>query len=55
MLRLRSISPLLALLVVGLLLGTLPAGAAGFGLFQHGGRATGEAGAFVARASDPSP
>lgn len=52
MLRLRSLSPLLA---VGLVLGAaLPAGAAGFGLFQHGGRATAEAGAFVARASDPS-
>jgi long-chain fatty acid transport protein len=28
--------------------------AAGFLLFQHGGRATGQAGAFTARASDPS-
>lgn len=31
-----------------------PAAASGFGLFQHGGRATAQAGAFTARASDPS-
>jgi long-chain fatty acid transport protein len=31
-----------------------PAAGSGFGLFQHGGRATGQAGAFTARASDPS-
>ncbi len=37
-----------------LLLSTEPAAAAGFGLFQHGGRTTGQAGAFTARASDPS-
>ena len=30
------------------------ASAAGFGLFQHGGRALGQAGAFTARASEPS-
>ncbi len=30
------------------------AAASGFGLFQHGGRATGQAGAFTARAADPS-
>lgn len=30
------------------------ASASGFGLFQHGGRATGQAGAFTARASEPS-
>ena len=31
-----------------------PAAATSFGLFQHGGRAMGQAGAFTARASDPS-
>ena len=31
-----------------------PAGAVGYGLFQHGGRTTGQVGAFTARASDPS-
>lgn len=36
------------------LAGTAPAAAAGFGLFQHGGRAMGQAGAFTARASEPS-
>src|SRR5262245_55211124 len=30
------------------------AAASGFGLFQHGGRALGQAGAFTARASDPT-
>jgi len=30
------------------------ASASGFGLFQHGGRATGQAGAFTARAPEPS-
>lgn len=35
-------------------LAVAPAGATGFLLFQHGGRATGQAGAFVARAADPS-
>ena len=36
--------------------GLLPAaaGATAFGVFQHGGRATGQAGAFTARAADPS-
>lgn len=40
-----------------LLAGLLPAdfaSASGFGLFQHGGRAMGQAGAFTARASEPS-
>jgi long-chain fatty acid transport protein len=32
----------------------MPAFASGFLLFQHGGRTTGQAGAFAARASDPS-
>ncbi len=36
------------------LLGADLASAAGFGLFQHGGRAAGQAGAFTARASEPS-
>lgn len=31
-----------------------PAAASGFGLFQHGGRSMGQAGAFTARASEPS-
>ncbi|MEO7794150.1 MAG: outer membrane protein transport protein [Thermoanaerobaculia bacterium] len=31
-----------------------PVSAAGFGLFQHGGRGAAQAGAFVARADDPS-
>ncbi len=31
-----------------------PARAVGYGLFQHGGRTTGQVGAFTARASDPS-
>jgi long-chain fatty acid transport protein len=47
----RSVAVLLA---AGLALPALPAAASGFGLFQHGGRTTGQAGAFVARASDPS-
>ncbi|HVS00384.1 MAG TPA: outer membrane protein transport protein [Thermoanaerobaculia bacterium] len=36
------------------LLGADLASAAGFGLFQHGGRGMGQAGAFTARASEPS-
>ncbi|HEY4596493.1 MAG TPA: outer membrane protein transport protein [Thermoanaerobaculia bacterium] len=35
-------------------LGASLAAASGFGLFQHGARAIGQAGAFTARASDPS-
>ncbi|HET9211114.1 MAG TPA: outer membrane protein transport protein [Thermoanaerobaculia bacterium] len=35
-------------------LGASLASASGFGLFQHGARAIGQAGAFTARASDPS-
>jgi long-chain fatty acid transport protein len=44
-------------LLLGLLAALLPAApaaASGFGLFQHGGRATGQVGAFTARASDPA-
>lgn len=37
-----------------LLAPSAPAAAAGFGLFQHGGRATGQAGAMTARAEEPS-
>lgn len=36
------------------LAGASLASASGFGLFQHGARAIGQAGAFTARASDPS-
>jgi long-chain fatty acid transport protein len=60
LLRLRShLAPVgapvvLLVLVLLALLATGPAGAVGYGLFQHGGRTTGQAGAFVARASDPS-
>jgi len=43
----------LALAVLGLL-PAAGANAASFGRFQHGGRATGQAGAFVARADDPA-
>lgn len=51
----RTHAPLPALLAAGLLgaaLSTTAANAGGFGLTQHGGRATGQAGAFVARADD---
>lgn len=47
-----AVALLLGLLAV--LLPAPPAAASGFGLFQHGGRTTGQAGAFTARASDPS-
>lgn len=53
---LPRLAPLGALAVATLISG-LCAGSAhavGYGLFQHGGRTTGQAGAFVARASDPS-
>ncbi len=46
--------PLSLLLALAFLGAPVPAGAAGFGLFQHGGRTTGQVGAFTARASDPS-
>lgn len=39
---------------VTLLLASTPGFASGFLLFQHGGRGAGQAGAFAARASDPS-
>jgi len=42
-----------AFLFVGLLQAGLAA-ASGFGVFQHGGRATGQVGAFTARGSEPS-
>jgi len=47
--RLRLVSLCLAATLVADL-----AAASGFGLFQHGGRATGQAGAFTARAADTS-
>jgi long-chain fatty acid transport protein len=43
----------LALLLL-CVLAPAPLSAAGFGLFQHGGRGVAQAGAFVARADDPS-
>jgi long-chain fatty acid transport protein len=46
--RVVSLFVLAGLLQAGL------AAASGFGLFQHGGRATGQAGAFTARGSEPS-
>ena len=42
------------LCLLAALAGASLAAASGFGLFQHGARATGQAGAFTARASDPS-
>src|SRR3954452_22610231 len=42
------------LCLLAALAGASLASASGFGLFQHGARATGQAGAFTARASDPS-
>jgi len=42
------------LCLVAVLAGSSLASASGFGLFQHGGRAMGQAGAFTARASEPS-
>lgn len=43
-----------SLCLVAVLAGASLASASGFGLFQHGGRAMGQAGAFTARASEPS-
>jgi long-chain fatty acid transport protein len=54
---LRSTSRVISLFVVCCIIAALHAGraaASGFGLFQHGARATGQAGAFTARASEPS-
>src|SRR3954453_23275378 len=42
------------LCLLAALAGASLASASGVGLFQHGARATGQAGAFTARASDPS-
>ena len=50
----RLVSLCLAAGLAANLAGTGHASAAGFGLFQHGGRAIGQAGAFTARASEPS-
>lgn len=41
-------------ILAGLTVLTGPAAASGFGLFQHGGRAMGQVGAFTARAPEPS-
>lgn len=49
----RNLRVIVPCLLAGLLQTGL-AGASGFGLFQHGGRATGQVGAFTARASEPS-
>jgi long-chain fatty acid transport protein len=46
--------PSICLSLLALTLTARSAAASGFGLFQHGGRATGQAGAFVARADDPA-
>lgn len=40
--------------LAGLTVSSSPAAASGFGLFQHGGRAMGQVGAFTARAPEPS-
>lgn len=45
---------LVSLCLAAGLAGAADVSAAGFGLFQHGGRALGQAGAFTARASEPS-
>lgn len=50
----RHSSRAVLLCLVAALAGADLASASGFGLFQHGGRAMGQAGAFTARASEPS-
>ena len=51
----RRLAPLAAALgLAAALSAPSPAPAGAWGNTQHGGRATGQAGAFVARASDPS-
>jgi long-chain fatty acid transport protein len=50
----RHPSRAVLLCLVAVLAGADLASAAGFGLFQHGGRAMGQVGAFTARASEPS-
>jgi long-chain fatty acid transport protein len=50
----RQKSRVVALCLFAALAGASLASASGFGLFQHGARATGQAGAFTARASEPS-
>jgi long-chain fatty acid transport protein len=50
----RQKSRVVALCLFAALAGASLASASGFGWFQHGARATGQAGAFTARASDPS-
>jgi long-chain fatty acid transport protein len=50
----RHLRRVVLLCLVAVLAGSSLASASGFGLFQHGGRAMGQAGAFTARASEPS-
>jgi len=50
----RQKSRVVALCLLAALAGASLASASGYGLFQHGARATGQAGAFTARASDPT-
>lgn len=50
----RHSSRAVLLCLVAILAGADLASAGGFGLFQHGGRAMGQVGAFTARASEPS-
>lgn len=50
----RHSSRAVLLCLIAVLAGADLASAAGFGLFQHGGRAMGQVGAFTARASEPS-
>jgi long-chain fatty acid transport protein len=50
----RQPSRVVLLCLLAALAGASFAGASGFGLFQHGGRAMGQVGAFTARASEPS-
>lgn len=50
----RHVSRVVLLCLVAALAGAALASASGFGLFQHGGRAMGQVGAFTARAPEPS-
>jgi len=50
----RHLSRVVLLCLLAALAGAPLVSASGFGLFQHGGRAMGQAGAFTARASEPS-
>ncbi len=50
----RHLRRAVPLCLLAALAGATSAGASGFGLFQHGGRAMGQVGAFTARAPEPS-